>query len=191
MTARKLALTFTLLAGAAQAQSVQEAVELPSHRALMTVRGDTIPFVTDGCSGGLSDTWRVVADTFPGFADSFENKPPWEICCVVHDRAYHNASDARTAQDSFDARLTADQKLRSCVVASGRADRDDFAARFDVPPEQIDTAYETIAGAMFYAVRFGGGPCTGLPWRWGFGFDQCSIFDTMGKTAPQSPADAD
>lgn len=195
MTARNIAVLFALLAGAAQAQGVQQgvqqAVELPAHRALMSVRGDTIPFVSDGCSGGLSDTWRVVADTFPGFAESFENKPPWEICCVVHDRAYHNAANAQTAQDSFDARLIADQKLRSCVVASGRADRVEFADRFETSPDQIDRAYEIIAGAMFYAVRFGGGPCTGLPWRWGFGFDQCSILGSGGKTAQPKASEND
>ena len=34
--------------------------------------------------------------------------------------------------------------------------------------------------AMFLAVRFGGGPCSGLPWRWGFGYLGCTIF---GPTA--------
>lgn len=36
------------------------------------------PFTTDGCSGGMSATWRRV----------FRRPPPWEGCCTRHDVAY-------------------------------------------------------------------------------------------------------
>ena len=29
------------------------------------------------------------------------------------------------------------------------------------------------AELMFYAVRIGGGPCSGLAWRWGHGWPPC------------------
>jgi hypothetical protein len=54
--------------------SLWRRLELPAHRALQRVRetpGTTLePFTTDGCSGGLSDAWRVVADRFPAFAEA-------------------------------------------------------------------------------------------------------------------------
>ena len=30
------------------------------------------------------------------------------------------------------------------------------------------------ADMMYRAVRIGGGPCTGLPWRWGNGWPGCN-----------------
>lgn len=154
-------------------------LELPAHRALIAVR--TKPgarlsqFETDGCSGGLSDAWRVVVRRFEGFAQTYGSAPPWESCCVTHDRAYHNGVDAPGAKRSFDARLKADQALESCVADMGQTQRDELAVIYDITPDQVTTAYATIGGAMFWAVRFGGGPCTGLPWRWGFGYANCSI----------------
>ena len=38
---------------------------------------------------------------------------------------------------------------------------------------RVDWAYETISEAMYQAVRAGGAPCSGLPWRWGYGWPQC------------------
>ena len=57
----------------------------------------------------------------------------------------------------------------------GISRRDELAVVYGITPDQVETAYATIGGAMFWAVRFGGGPCTGLPWRWGFGYADCSI----------------
>lgn len=159
--------------------------EMPAHRALMARVAATgaalAPFETDGCSGGLSSSWELVADRFPDFADVHEQAPPWESCCVVHDRAYHDAGGATGAGASFDARLAADTALRACVIDTGETRIDQVAAVYDVPPDQVRAAYRTIAGAMYLAVRFGGGPCSGLPWRWGFGYAHCALSDFLGK----------
>jgi hypothetical protein len=156
---------------------VRKTLELPSHRALMRLATDPdtslAPFATDGCSGGLSSTWSVVADLFPDFSEAHENRPPWEACCVAHDRRYHDAGGAKTAEGSYDARLAADEDLRACVVAGGKDRVTALARHYDVSEDQVRLAYRTIGEAMFNAVRFGGAPCTGLPWRWGFGFPGC------------------
>ena len=85
--------------------SLWRRMELPAHRALQRVRetpGTTLaPFTTDGCSGGLSDVWRVVADRFPAFAEAHRQAPPWEGCCVIHDRAYHAAGPDAEAELSY------------------------------------------------------------------------------------------
>jgi hypothetical protein len=160
--------------------ALRRTLELPGHRALMSEVADPgttlAPFVTDGCSGGLSSTWAIVADVFPGFAEAHEGRPPWEDCCVAHDRLYHDAAGATattTADESFDARLDADEALRTCVIAGGETRVEALAASYDVTPAQVRLAYSAIGDAMFNAVRFGGAPCSGLPWRWGFGYPGC------------------
>jgi hypothetical protein len=166
-------------ARADEADVFGRALELPAHRALIARRDqpgtNLSQFKTDGCSGGLSEVWRLVADQFPGFADAYESAPPWESCCVTHDRAYHNGVNTSRAQASFAARLMADRTLEACVTDMGINRRDELAVVYDITPDQVETAYATIGGAMFWAVRFGGGPCTGLPWRWGFGYPNCSV----------------
>lgn len=178
MKARNFALALAFLASPVAAQDVMRVVEMPAHRALMATRAQAglAPFETDGCSGGLSSSWRLVAETFPKLADLYDAHPPWEYCCVTHDRAYHEAGGATQAMDSFDARLVADDTLRSCVKQHGEAHADEYASRYDMTPDQIRTVHSITAEAMYMAVRFGGGPCSGLPWRWGFGYPGCSVF---------------
>lgn len=60
------------------------------------------PFVSDGCSGGMSWAWRF----FTG------KPPPWEDDCIEHDRAYW-------AGGTYRDRLTADRKLLWRVTAKG------------------------------------------------------------------------
>jgi len=162
-----------------------KALELPAHRALIAAParpGVTLgQFESDGCSGGLSQIWRLVADQFPQFARVHQTAPPWESCCVTHDRAYFDGDNAPTAEISFAARLLADQRLEACVVDMGTNRRDELAKVYGIRPDQVEAAYATIGGAMFWAVRFGGGPCTGLPWRWGFGLPDCSVFGVTGN----------
>ncbi|TMV10269.1 hypothetical protein FGK63_04180 [Ruegeria sediminis] len=181
MKALDLAVLAICAAAPAAAQDLVKRVEMPGHRALVTVMdtADLSPFETDGCSGGLSSSWELVADTFPGFAEAHENSPPWEACCVIHDRAYHDAGGATEAEASYEARLAADEELQACVIRNGDQRADEFAKRYDTTPDQVRKAYATIAGAMYLAVRFGGGPCTGLPWRWGFGYPGCTPFDAL------------
>jgi hypothetical protein len=156
---------------------LRKSLEMPGHRSLQSVIADPestlAPFETDGCSGGMSWSWRIVADVFPGFEAAQGAHPPWESCCVVHDRAYHDAGGTREAEASFAARLAADEALRACVVSNGEQKLDELAAHYDVSPEQVRFAYSLISDAMFQSVRFGGGPCSGLPWRWGFGYPGC------------------
>lgn len=184
MQALKPALILIILSAPAAAQDLMRGIEMPAHRALMAQIGEAepTPFETDGCSGGLSASWRLVADLIPSFATLYENNPPWEYCCVTHDRAYHNAGGATKAGDSFDTRLRADEALHVCVEQHGDAHAEEYAERYGVTPEQVRTAHSITADAMYMAVRFGGGPCSGLPWRWGFGYPGCSVF------GPQSPA---
>ncbi len=181
MKAHKLALALICAASAPSAQDLMRSVEMPGHRSLMSVReaSELMPFETDGCSGGLSTSWRLVADTFPKFGALHETIPPWEACCVTHDQAYHNAGGATDPGQSFDARLAADDELRTCVKEHGRDNAKQYAVRYDMTTDQIRAAYGTISEAMYLAVRFGGGPCTGLPWRWGFGYPGCSPFETV------------
>lgn len=158
-------------------------VEMPAHRVLIdTIDGSELtPFESDGCSGGLSSSWRLVAETFPKFSLLYEAHPPWEYCCVTHDRAYHNAGGAMQADASFDARLSADDALRACVKDHGDTQADVYAERYEMTPDQIRSVHSITSEAMFMAVRFGGGPCSGLPWRWGFGFPGCSVFATPAR----------
>lgn len=160
----------------ADAGGFARTLELPAHQALSTVRNQTLaPFETDGCSGGLSEVWRLVADQFPEFSAVHEQVPPWESCCVIHDRAYHDGGGTADPEASFAARLTADRALAACVVEVGQDRNAEMAKTYNASPAQVTGAYDTISGAMYLAVRFGGAPCSGLPWRWGFGYPGCSI----------------
>lgn len=178
MKALSIALLIGGLCAPAFAQDLMRGVEMPAHRALIAQRdkAELTPFETDGCSGGLSASWRWVADTFPQIGELYEAQPPWEGCCVTHDRAYHNAGGALRAEDSYAARLSADETLRACVESHGVRHAKEYARRYDMTPEQVRSVHSLTADAMFGAVRFGGGPCSGLPWRWGFGYPGCSVF---------------
>ena len=157
--------------------TVLRTLELPAHRALQSVIQDPatvlLPFETDGCSGGMSWSWRLVSDLFPDFKDAQGATPPWEDCCVIHDRAYHNAGGTTDASESYAARLGADEALRQCVVRQGEQNVAALSAQYEVSQEVVRQAYTTIGDAMFNAVRFGGGPCSVLPWRWGYGYPVC------------------
>lgn len=157
------------------AARLERVLRMPSHRMLMrSIEGGNLSeFATDGCSGGLSTAWQIVSGLFPGFAEVQGERPPWEPCCEAHDRVYHDAGGARTAQESFAARLGADRMLRQCVIETGAEHAPEIAALYGVTIEQADAAYAAVADAMFDAVRAGGAPCSGMPWRWGYGYPDC------------------
>ena len=159
------------------ADQLSRNVEMPSHRWLEKLRrspdAELAPFTTDGCSGGMSSLWTFTAERFPAFADAHEGVPPWQECCVTHDRAYHIGGKDPTAEASYDARLEADNVLRACVEGIAVARDEDLGALYDLTPQEVQRVYRAIASGMFQAVRLGGGPCTGLSWRWGYGYDQC------------------
>ncbi|SIO33861.1 hypothetical protein SAMN05444722_1523 [Rhodovulum sp. ES.010] len=163
----------------AQPFALRLSVEMAAHRRLIEVmeRADHRPdaFATDGCSGGLSTAWELIADLLPPFAETHEARPPWESCCIAHDRTYHAAGGARSVEDSYRARFSADETLRACVIETGVGRVEYLAQTYGLGAAQVEAAYGLIADAMFDAVRLGGGPCSGLPWRWGYGYPGCLI----------------
>lgn len=160
-----------------QLDQLGRGLELEAHQRLLdriaAVGDPASAFVSDGCSGGLSATWQQVAGYWPGFAARYQDRPPFEPCCVTHDRAYHAITGAQSAAQSYEARLQADRQLRHCVQQVGAQDAQDLSRRYGVSPEGLQQAFRRLATTMYYAVRFGGGPCSGQPWRWGFGYSVC------------------
>jgi hypothetical protein len=134
-------------------------------------RGITIDaFNSDGCSGGMSSAWSYLSDTLPEFVRYAGEKPPWEHCCVAHDRHYwRGASD-----DGFNKREQSDGQLRQCVKLTGRAQGEEISTLLGLPKQDIIELIDLTAELMYQAVRIGGAPCTGLPWRWGHGWPRCT-----------------
>lgn len=159
-------------------------VELKAHARLEAVRNlpnaQVNAFTTDGCSGGMTATWTALARLFPEFEELHMAEPPWNACCVTHDRAYHLGGETSELQASFGARLKADEILRQCVRDIVETRRDALKVDYGLSDARIDQAYELIAASMFDAVRVGGGPCSGLPWRWGYGWPHCGVFSGNG-----------
>lgn len=177
-----LAVSAALADDAAAPQAAPEKldakVELGLHARLIAAQtrpGALLsPFASDGCSGGMSAGWALVTASFPEIAKRHGDRPPWEACCVAHDRLYHTgAVSGRDAGASFEMRRLADHKLRQCVITFGDARRDALAAEYGLAPDEVSRIYQIIAGAMYWAVRVGGAPCTGLSWRWGYGWPNC------------------
>ena len=130
-------------------------------------------FTTDGCSGGLSDGWRYLARKLPVFKEKFGDKPPYEACCVTHDRAYWRGE----TENGFEKRLQADEALQQCVAEFGKMHRDEFAKEFSLSPQAIERNFVIVAALMYRAVRVGGIPCTDFTWRWGYGWPSCKEQD--------------
>ena len=132
-------------------------------------------FTTDGCSGGLSVGWDYFAEQAGFFRERHGKQPPWENCCVAHDRDYHVGGGAGlTPSQGFAARLKSDDELRACVHETAFDRRDQLQAEYGIDDDQVAALYETIADSMYLVVRLGGMPCTGLPWRWGYGWPNCT-----------------
>ena len=127
------------------------------------------PFETDGCSGGLSTGWRWLAERVGKFRQLYGERPPWESCCVDHDRAYWRGE----TEDGYRKRVAADEALRVCVVATGERLSGELSQREGIDPEEVEERFRHVADAMHRAVRSGGGPCTSFPWRWGYGWPPC------------------
>jgi hypothetical protein len=164
------------------AEAAERELELWRHERLMATRGraDAVldPFATDGCSGGLSAAWAYAARLAPELARRHGERPPWEACCVAHDRGYHtgggSGADAPAgARESFERRKRADLDLRACVLASRDAQAAVLAEEYGLDEAAQQTLYEAIAEIMYRAVRLGGVPCSSLPWRWGYGWPDC------------------
>jgi len=196
-----LLITLPLGAGAAPVYRDQQsdmALEPQLHQLLADVQQRPVeltPFVSDGCSGGLSAGWQLIAEALPALADKVGNIPPWEHCCIAHDRQYWRGS----AINGMALRLAADEELQACVLAT-RADTGlQVVSAFSHPDEarpmkigltgssdhdsslgaHLDRLYPLAADLMYQAVRIGGMPCSGLPWRWGYGWPQCGLGQLM------------
>jgi hypothetical protein len=156
---------------------VSRLLEMPSHQWLARVRdaagAEIAPFTTDGCSGGMSSVWVFIAERYPAFAEVHEGVPPWEDCCIRHDRVYHSGGADPDPEASYSARVTADEQLRQCVVAKADERNDVLRQVYGLDESEVHGIYEAIGTSMFHAVRLGGQPCTGLPWRWGYGYPHC------------------
>jgi hypothetical protein len=153
-------------------------LELTQHDRLLEVQtapGAVLaPFTTDGCSGGMSATWTMAAGIIAGMSKRHGYEPPWAICCVAHDRLYHaGAPTGADAAASFDARLKADEALRQCVRQAGGDRVAGLSAEYGLSEDDVRLLYDGLAQGMFGAVRIGGAPCTGLSWRWGYGWPNC------------------
>jgi hypothetical protein len=126
-------------------------------------------FVTDGCSGGMSKGWNTLARHFPSFEQYFGGKPPWESCCVEHDRSYWRGE----VVDGYEKRKQADEALKNCVLDTGRQMKESIGSKLGVAPENVMTVFAIIADLMYRAVRTGGKPCSAYSWRWGYGWPPC------------------
>ncbi len=127
------------------------------------------PFASDGCSGGLSAGWSLLAGAIPELAERLGERPPWEACCTVHDRAYWSGR----GENGYARRREADRALRQCVLDTAARERETWARRLGITPARLDDLMAAVAQSMYLAVRVGGGPCTGLDWRWGYGWPAC------------------
>lgn len=142
-------------------------------------RGNLKPFVSDGCSGFQSHNWQYLAKKLPAFARYFGHKPPWEACCIRHDRAYWRGD----SKNGYNKRKKADQALKQCVINSGRRLSPQLAIRFNLPETRLNQLFNLMAAMMYQSVRVGGLPCSLLPWRWGYGWQHCAFapIDQNGK----------
>lgn len=157
-------------------EQIERWLELGRHARLVATKTspDAVlaPFVSDGCSGGLSAGWAFAARYLPQLSELHGAHPPWEACCVAHDRLYHEAPGA-DAEASFAARLAADEAMRVCVLAEGEQRKSSLMVDYGMSEGAVDLLYDGIAAAMYRAVRLGGVPCSRLAWRWGYGWPHC------------------
>jgi hypothetical protein len=158
--------------------ALERQLEMKRHDQLVMLKNDPkstlAEFTTDGCSGGLSVGWEYLAGKIQHFHAMHGTRPAWESCCVTHDRAYHTGGPRQTtAAESFAARREADLALKTCVLETGMKRIPELSAEYTISAREVETLYRAIAALMYRSVRIGGMPCTGLPWRWGYGWPEC------------------
>ena len=159
--------------------AVERSLETSRHERLLAsiAQSDATmsDFTTDGCSGGLSIGWEQFAVSFTEFAIRHGDLPPWQECCVIHDRQYHAGSAGLlSASESFERRKQADLALKTCVVDTGVRRSAALQDIYGLTEAQVRDFYVAISELMYRAVRVGGIPCTDQPWRWGYGWPRCS-----------------
>jgi len=160
-------------------ETLERKLELGRHQQLAAKKSipDTVltKFTTDGCSGGLSVGWAYLAGKIEHVQSVHGTHPPWESCCIEHDKLYHLSGDrGTTAIDSFVLRKEADSALRMCVFQTGVDRTPELTDEYNLSIQEVEFLYEAISSMMYHAVRIGGVPCSGLPWRWGYGWPECN-----------------
>ena len=158
--------------------AMERLLEMSRHERLLTriAENDAAmnDFTTDGCSGGLSTGWEQMSARFPEFAVEHGEQPPWQECCVTHDRHYHaGGAGTLSASESFERRKEADLDLKACVVDTGVWRSAALQDSYGLSEAQVRGLYEAVSELMYRAVRLGGIPCTNQPWRWGYGWPRC------------------
>jgi len=158
--------------------ALERRLEMERHERLTAQKGEPghslTDFTTDGCSGGMSAGWEFLSARLDSFRDRHGDIPPWEECCLAHDRLYHRGGPREAAPaESFDERRKADLALRDCVLKTGVERAESLHVDYGLTLDEARLLYETVAELMYRAVRIGGIPCTGLPWRWGYGWPEC------------------
>ena len=114
-------------------------------------------------------------------------EPPWEACCLAHDRLYWQGS----AVNGFELRLQADQALKQCVIDTGERLSPALSRQHGLSEAEVSAYFDMAAELMFSAVRMGGTPCSLLPWRWGYGWPHCAFAAASDASTPYSDIRAD
>ena len=169
-----LVILISPLVSASPVDEIERQFESYLMRQLAKVQGDEdeiASFTTDGCSGGMSEGWRAFARILPGFKEQYGNKPPWEDCCIKHDKVYWRGE----TNNGYAKRKAADLALKQCVIDTGDRVKPRLAAEYQLHEVAVENGFEAAAELMYGAVRVGGGPCTPLPWRWGYGWPLCRL----------------
>ena len=157
---------------------LERQLEIDRHEQLLRLKSDPAStlaaFTSDGCSGGLTIGWEYLAGKIARFQKQHGTQPAWEDCCVAHDRRYHTGGpDKVTASKSFRLRREADLELQVCVMETGAQRASFLSQEYGLSVEHVEEVYDVVAELMYRAVRLGGVPCSGLPWRWGYGWPEC------------------
>lgn len=135
------------------------------------LRGERSVFVSDGCSGNISQIWQRSVTSLSSlstqFADAYQSAStlPFEAACIEHDRLYH------AGEGGYAGRLVADMQLRRDIIEYAIAHSDEIKARTGIEERaRVLQLYEIVADTMYQGVRIGGVPCTGKPYAWGYGY---------------------
>lgn len=130
-------------------------------------------FVTDGCSGNVSRSWKVVvaelSDIFPEVSVRYQQTKviPFEFACVEHDGLYHKG------EGGYLARLRADIELRDEILEYAITNTEEIKLRTGLKTDEaVIFLYEIISDMVYRGVRLGGAPCTGMPYAWGYGYNK-------------------
>lgn len=129
------------------------------------------PFTTDGCSGNISSAWTTAITQLSKMFDEVDARYgdttsiPFEYACEIHDRAYH------AGEGGYRARLEADNALRAAILDYALTHLPKIKERTGLTTDESALyLYDLVADLVYHGVRFGGAPCSGQPYAWGYGY---------------------